>query len=216
MRFAQLAIIFCSGAAASAPPAAPSPPPLAAAFSINFSETFSGYPAPPSTGAWFYDFNQRLWRVEHHAPNSNNFCSCALNTSDSCALIFTARGMFADFPDHPEACCRVCGEAEGCSILAPTWLSRNATAAGVTDDGCSKFCEPGAETTGDCLSYAPGLKNPPCKYSESFNFGPGQTVTHNLTFSRASYKEGPQDPARFAVRPSCLKNCPQQFPATCG
>jgi hypothetical protein len=106
--------------------------------------------------------------------------------------------MFVDFPQHPSQCCRLCGEAEGCTILAPTWLA-NGSLAGTTEDGCSEFCVPGDQATADCLSYPPSGANPPCKYLETFSFG-ATTVTHNLTFERATFAVGPQDPALFAIR----------------
>ena len=191
------------------------PPPLPDSFSIRFHETFAGFPAPPSTGAWMYSYPTRQWRVEHDAPNSNNFCGCASNTTDSCALIFTrAAGLYADFKDHPELCCRLCGEAEGCSVLTPTWLA-NGTAVGTTEDGCTEYCEAGGEAAADCMSYPPSGGNPPCKYLETFDFGT-TNVTHNLTFEAQTYAVGPQDPALFAIREQCNKPCPRLFPATCG
>ena len=193
---------------------------------MNFSETFSGFPAPPSTGAWYYSYPQRLWRVDHNAPQSNNFCACALNTTDSCSLLFTPKnyfglrgGMYIDFPAHPSQCCRACGADEGCTILKPDWLLSNASFAGVTEDGCSEFCTPGAEAAADCMSYPPSGLNPPCKYLETFQFRsahPAATISHNLSFVAASYAEGPVDPTRFAVRSECEQPCPSLFPTTCG
>jgi hypothetical protein len=40
-------------AAAAADP--PRPIPLATEFSVEFAESFAGFPAPPSSGAWFSD-----------------------------------------------------------------------------------------------------------------------------------------------------------------
>jgi hypothetical protein len=201
-------------ALSSAGAAPPTPPPLAPSFSVRFRETFTGFPAPPSTGAWYYSFPDRHWRVEHDAPNSNNFCSCALNTSDSCALLFTPAGMYVDFRDHPHQCCRLCGAAEGCTVLSPTWLA-NGTLQSQPVNGCREYCEPGDEATADCMSFPPSNTNPPCAYMETFAFG-GTTVTHNLTFEPQTYAEGPQDAALFAVRSECQQPCPNLFPATCG
>ena len=210
---ASLALALLAAAAAASAPSAP--PPLPPSFSIRFNETFAGYPAPPSTGAWFYSWPTREWRAEHDAPNSNNFCQCASNTTDSCALIFTrAAGMFVDYKDHPEQCCRLCGEAEGCTILTPTWLA-NGSLVGTTEDGCSEYCVPGDQAAADCLSYPPSGANPPCKYLETFSFGPNN-FTHNLTFFRQTFAEGPQDPALFEIRSECNKPCPKLFPASCG
>jgi hypothetical protein len=206
--------LWLAAAAAPAAAAPTAPPPLAPSFSIRFRETFTGFPAPPTSGAWFYDFPRRLWRADHDAPQSNNFCACALNTTDSCSLLFTPAGLYVDYKDHPQNCCRLCGAAEGCTALSPSWLA-NGSLVGTTEDGCSEYCEPGDEATADCMSFPPSGRNPPCKYLEHFSFG-ATTITHNLTFEAQTYVEGPQDPAHFAVRSQCAQPCPNLFPATCG
>jgi len=227
MRLQAASLALCLAArAASASAAPPAPPPLADAFSVRFAETFSGYPAAPSSGAWFYDYPARLWRAEHDAPQVNNFCSCANNaTTDACALLFVPAapapyaggGLFVDFPARPDDCCWLCGAAEGCTPLTPTWLSgAKYTSAGVDAAGCDISCVPGDQAAADCLSYPRGGSRVPCLYTETFSFGPGQTVVHNLTFDRASYAEGAPPAALFRVRDACAKPCPRLFPATCG
>jgi hypothetical protein len=217
--------------ATAAPPAssAPTPPPLPEAFSIRFNESFSGFPVPPGgSGAWQYDYPRRLWRADHYAPQVNNFCSCADNsTTASCALLFVphgppgtpyegAGGLFVDFPNAPASCCWLCGADEGCTPLTPSWLSGgNYSPAGEDAQGCEVFCEAGDQATADCLSYRPG-SDVPCLYTESFSFGPGQTVVHNLTFQRDTFRPGPPPPDAFRVRQECAKPCPRLFPAQCG
>ncbi len=206
-----------------------SPPPLPNAFSIRFNETFSGFPAPlGGSGAWFYDYPSRRWRAEHDAPQVNNFCSCADNTTTaSCALLFVPHGppqspyaarggLFVDFPDAPSECCWLCGPDEGCTPLTPTWLSgANFTPAGRDEQGCNIFCAPGDQATADCLSYSGG-SSVPCLYTESFAFGPGETVVHNLTFIRDTFHLGPPPPDAFHLRQECAKPCERLFPAQCG
>ena len=199
--------------------AATPPPPLPESFSIAFRETFSGFPAPQSTGAWMYDFPAGHWRAEHHAPQTNNFCSCSNNaTTDSCALIFTKSGMYVDFYETtPPSCCRLCGEAEGCTPLTPDWLSGNSnkTYIGVDSNGCGEWCVPGDQAASDCLSYSSQNPKVPCAYSETFDFG-STVVVHNLTFDAASFKPGRPPAAAFALRPDCQKPCTRLFPAQCG
>ena len=216
--------------AASSSPAAP--PPLPDSFSIRFNESFSGFPAPPggSSGAWQYDFPNRQWRADHNAPQVNNFCSCADNTTTaSCALLFVPHGppgspyeqrggLFIDFPSSPSQCCWLCGPDEGCTPITPTWLSAaNYTPAVPDAQGCAEFCIPGDQAAADCLSYPPGGgSDVPCLYSETFAFGPGQTVVHNLTFLRESFRPGPPPADAFRVRQECAKPCPRLFPTQCG
>ena len=202
--------------------AAPTPPiPMAPSFSVRFNETYSGYPAPPSTGAWFYEWDRRRWRAEHDAPQTNNFCGCASNTTiGSCALIFTPEargGLYIDFPNSPSLCCHLCDADDGCSILLPGWLSAspNLTYAGEDQQGCGSWCVPGGEAVADCMSYPLGGGRVPCQYSETFNFS-GAVIGHNLTFATNSYTEGPQSDALFALRPECAKDCPRLFPSQCG
>lgn len=212
---------------------APSPPPLPLSFSIQFNETFSGFPAPPSSGAWAYDFPNSLWRADHFAPQSNNFCACSDNTTTgSCALLFVPSGptgapspidkggMFVDFIDAPHECCWMCGSDEGCTPLIPTWLSNNTyTNFGIDDLGCNEFCVPGASAAEDCLSYPIGTAVPqpnvPCKYSETFTFGT-TTILHNLTFRRDTFVPGPPPSSVFKIRDECGKPCRNLFPAQCG
>lgn len=200
---------------------------MAPSFSVSFNETFSAnYPAAPSTGSWVYEYPRHRWRADHNAPQTNNFCSCVSNTTDSCALIFVppdespnARGgLFVDYTDHPELCCFLCDDATGCSPIAPDWLSANpnATHVGLDDAGCDAWCAPGDSASADCLSTpAPGSRTP-CTYFESYNLGPGSVITHNLSFAQDSYREGPQSDAAFALRAECAKDCPRAFPAQCG
>ena len=209
----------------------PPPPPLPLSFSINFSESWSGFPAPPNAGLWNYDWPRGLWRADHFAPQTNNFCGCANNaTTGSCSLIFVPRGpagaldpraaaggMFVDFADSPEDCCWLCGEDEGCTPLSPTWLSGGKYQNnGVDEGGCDIFCIPGDTATADCLSYPPSRSNNvPCLYTENYNFG-GTLVVHNLTFKKESFVPGPPPLERFAVRNECGKPCKNLFPAQCG
>lgn len=202
----------------------PTPPTLAESFSINFTETFAGFPAPPTSGAWFYDYPQKLWRADHHAPNSNNFCSCVTDAllNLSCSLIFSPGtgtgvakpGLYVDFPEQPESCCFLCSDSTGCSPLIPAWLA-NSTYTGNTEDGCSEFCEQGAEAM-DCMSFPPTGSMPPCKYMETFSMGAQGTIYHNLSFIRSTYLPGPPDSTLFALRPECSKTCPKTFPDQCG
>ena len=221
MSSSRCAALFFALAAAAPPPP---PPPMAPAFTVNFTETFSGYPAPPTTGAWYYDWPRRLWRADHNAPQNNNFCSCANNaTTAACSLLFVPvapghpdGGLFAEFPDAPGDCCRLCGPAEGCTPLMPTWLSASArkTYAGLDARGCGTWCEPGDEAAADCMSFGAKSRGA-CLYTETFRFG--QTaVVHNLTFDLSTYVEAAPPAALFAVRPACSKPCPRLFPATCG
>ena len=220
------------------------PPPLPVSFSLNFSESWSGFPASPNTGAWLYDYPNQLWRADHNAPQNNNFCSCADNaTSDSCSLIFVpngpagatdpriaAGGMFVDFPDKPEECCWLCGKDDGCSPLTPDWLSSGPyVETGVDTGGCDIFCIPGASATADCLSYPPssssssssssskGVSNAsiPCLYTENFSFS-GTAIVHNLTFHKETFVPGPPPRDVFNVRAECGKPCKNLFPASCG
>jgi len=206
------------------------PPPLPTSFSISFNESFTGFPAAPNTGSWQYDFPRRLWRADHDAPQVNNFCSCANNaTNASCSLLFVPHGppgsayearggLFVDFPSAPSECCWLCGPDEGCTPLKPDWLSAAKYApAGKDARGCEEFCVPGDQAAADCLSYPPGGgDNVPCLYSETFSFGPGQTVVHNLTFLRETFRPGPPPADAFHVRSECGKPCARLFPAQCG
>lgn len=209
---------------------AAAPPPLPDSFAIRFNESFSGFPAPPGgNGEWLYDFPRRLWRADHNAPQVNNFCSCADNsTTDSCSLLFVPHGppgspyerrggLFVDFPASPSRCCWLCGPDEGCTPLTPTWLSAGNYSPAVPDaQGCAQFCVPGDQAAADCLSYPPTGGAVPCQYSETFAFGPGQTVVHNLTFLRDSFRPGPPPADAFRVRPECAQPCPRLFPTQCG
>jgi hypothetical protein len=212
----SLALALTCGVALSA---APRPLPLAPSFSVRFAESFTGFPAAPSSGAWFYDWPRHRWRAEHDAPQSNNFCACASNASASCALIFTDAGrggLYVDFPDAPGDCCHLCGDDEGCTVLRPDWLSASAAAVDAGPvRGCEQWCVLGDQATADCLSYPPAGGRVPCAYDESFNFS-GALVTHTLAFDASSYREGDQSDALFAIRPECAKDCPKLFPATCG
>ena len=206
-------LTFCGMVAAAAPP---SPIPMAPEFAVTFVETYAGFPAPNSTGAWSYDWPRRRWRAQHDAPQLNNFCQCASNTTDTCALIFTQEargGMYVDFPGHPELCCHLCSTADGCSVLTPGWLSAspNVSFAGESN-GCNTWCVPGDYSTHDCMSYPPGGGRVPCSYTETI---PGN-ITHELAFDRQSYVEGPQSDSLFTIRPECAKDCPSLFPSTCG
>jgi len=202
----------------------PSPPSLAQSFSIDFIETFVGFPAPPfSTGSWYYDYPQRLWRADHHAPNVNNFCSCVTDSllNLSCSLIFSPGtgtgvsnpGLYVDFPEKPESCCFLCSDSIGCSPLIPDWLAGSNFTG--TVDNCNEFCEQGAEAM-DCMSFPPSGAMPPCKYMETFSMGSQGKIYHNLSFIKSSYTPGPPDASLFALRPECSKSCPKTFPDQCG
>jgi hypothetical protein len=196
----------------------PAPLPMAPQFSVNFSETYSGYPIPPSTGAWYYDFARLRWLAVHNGPQGNNFCSCASNTTASCNLLFTTEGrggMYVDFPSSPSSCCRLCGEEDGCTVLRPDWLSANSTDAGLDDLGCERWCRTGDEASADCLSYPAAGGRVPCQYFEFYNFS-STIVVHNLTFIRESYRENIISDSVFALRDECAKDCPKLFPAQCG
>lgn len=195
-------------------------PILSPSFTINFTETFQNYPgAVPTSGAWFYNYPERLWRADHNEPNSNNFCGCAKDTNASCSLIFSGTGtsragLYVDFPSFPEACCFLCSDSDGCSPLIPTWLS-GANFTRVDDDGCWEYCEAGAVAE-DCMSFPPSGAMPPCKYMESISAGGGSIIYHNLTFNASTYVPGPPKASVFELRPECSKNCPNPFPAKCG
>jgi hypothetical protein len=215
-------------AAAAADP--PRPIPLATEFSVEFAETFAGFPAAPTTGAWFSDYPRGLWRAEHRSPQANNFCACADNTTTaSCALVFVPdrnapsalpEGMYVDFFDSsPASCCRLCGAAEGCTPLRPDWLSASPSLAyaGVDGVGCDRWCVPGDSANVDCMSFARGGgSRMPCQYFELFEMGPAGNITHNLTIVADTYAEGPQGDDLFALRPECNKPCAQIFPTQCG
>ncbi len=167
----------------------------------------------PFSGAWFYDATNHLWRADHYSPQTNNFCTCGMKTTDSCSLYFTKTDMYVHFPDHPDTCCRLCAAADGCSILKPDWLSSDAkfTASEVINGrAANQYCLPGADAAADCMSYADDDGVTPLRYSETFNF-PGMVVTHNLTFT--SFEAQSVDPAYFTLPATCNKDCPSLFPA---
>jgi hypothetical protein len=226
----SLNTLLAYSVAASAAPGSASPPlpaPFPAAFSVRFVETlaFGPTPSPPNPGAWFYNFKDQQWRADHDAPQQNNFCACADNTTtQSCHLLFAPDALYADFPDAPDTCCRVCNASDGCSALIPTWISGAGSArtyaGNATIDGrlCYKYCIPGAEAAADCWAFSvgPAGEQIPCQYAETFNFGAGTTITHNLTFVASTYEVREQPPSLFTVRAACRKECPRVFPTTCG
>lgn len=223
---AVLALGLASACAAGAPP-----PPLPAAFAVRFDEAFAGFPAAPSTGAWFYSSARDAWRAEHDYPQVNNFCACVSSSNASCALIFpsASAGMYVDYPSDPSACCQLCTAADGCDALRRDWLSGNParTPAGdveVRGRSAALWCVPGDSASADCMAYDAAGAGPdacggeagfPCLYAETFNMS-GTIITHNLTFDPGTVVIGEPDASRFALRDECRKPCPRLFPSQCG
>ncbi|KDO16995.1 hypothetical protein SPRG_17564 [Saprolegnia parasitica CBS 223.65] len=194
------------------PPSAP--PAWPATFQANFTEVFSGFPAAPSTGAWYYRYEANgphQWRADHNAPQANNFCKCAKpGVTDTCQLFFEPSALFVHFPSLG-ACCSLCSAADGCSPLKPDWLSGNQpqrTPGSEMIDGrrCFQYCTPGA-VFNDCMSYDENGK--PCQYSETSTFSPSFTVVHNLTFT--SWSKHISDASVFDLPAQCKEPCPRQF-----
>jgi len=186
-----------------------------------------------NTGAWYYDFP--LWRVDHNFPQSNNFCQCVSNSSNTCILYFTEKGdMFIDFPsegvtqrnididtdtdeDEDEGtCCKLCDVTEGCSTMKPDWLSAAEPPATINgtekidgfDEPCTTYCIPGFQAVGDCLSYTPSGQV--CRYSELLQFAPTMWIQHNLTFT--NFSAVPPIPSDMQLPSRCKQNCPRMFP----
>ncbi|OQS02027.1 hypothetical protein THRCLA_05567 [Thraustotheca clavata] len=169
------------------------PPPLPPAFQATFTEVFDGFPAPLSTGAWYYHYEangSHQWRADHYAPQRNNFCSCAKpGEFSTCELYFDPDGLYIHFPSLDD-CCRLCTAESGCSPLKPDWLLSSAFTRSPGYDiihgrKCYQYCTPGA-VFNDCMSFdSTGI---PCQYSETATFVKELTIIHNLTFTSWSPK----------------------------
>ena len=189
------------------------PPIFPMAFNVSFSEisVLGSGVLGANTGAWYYDFTNRNWRVDHGRGQSNKYCTGQGEDFAPCQLFFTPKqDLIVNFPESG-FCCRLCGTKEGCTILTPTWIKSSGakinsqeTINGVQCYGFEKPNSTMFQDNGSWIWYA-DQNGTPCRYYEEADW-----TIHNMTFHHESYKIGPQNPDLFKLpADKCNTSCPQ-------
>ncbi|XP_070197353.1 uncharacterized protein [Littorina saxatilis] len=190
-----------------------SPPVWPNTFQVQFAEIINLGPIGQvkNNGTWYYNFSNLTARFDHLKGQKNNFCQGqGLSPKDptaDCHLLFTKPGdMWVIYPDAKH-CCRLCGIAEGCTVLKPDWLSGSKLIETIDIGGrkCAGWAKKGAVAPAD--TWYSDIQGVPCRYHEVV-----QTFKHNLTFVPSSYSTGPVDPGVFHVPEYCQKKCPHPYP----
>ncbi|XP_076468067.1 uncharacterized protein LOC143298922 [Babylonia areolata] len=203
-----------ASSSSSAWPDPDDPPKWPNVFQVQFQEILNlgAITLSKNNGTWYYDFDSLTARFDHSRGQKNNFCQGqGLSPKDpkaDCHLLFTKPGDLWVIYPGAQTCCRLCGTAQGCTILKPDWLNGSKLTETINIGGrpCAGWAKRGAVAAAD--TWYVDQQGVPCRYHEVVDF-----INHNLTFVPSSYSPThPIPPSVFRVPSYCKDTCPHPYP----
>lgn len=111
-----------AAAAATASPAPLPPPTWPPTFNVSFTEVTSDVLQNTTfTGAMYYDFPGRLFRIDRSSGKTDRYCGSVKSEDTPCTHLVSAGERYLVFPDL-SYCCKCCNDAQGCGIVSPDWM----------------------------------------------------------------------------------------------
>ncbi|GFR53164.1 hypothetical protein Agub_g15887 [Astrephomene gubernaculifera] len=190
-----------AAAASSDPPPQPQPQPKwRSQFTVRFNETTRILLTRHTEGAWYYDAEGGREALYRSNGNGDRYCgSVHPLTQTPCAHIVTEGQRYLVFPELAE-CCMCCTAAQGCGVLATSWLQGASFEGTVVSQGLPafKWRRDGLQpnywyTTADEAQIPLQLDQMPNDLT---------------TFLPETFLEGPPPPAVFELPPDCKPRCP--------
>jgi hypothetical protein len=114
------------------------PPVWPEQFQQEFHETFNyGIIAPTTKGKIYYDWNNKVYRLDRDNGHWDRYCGPIYPFSDTPCNQYVQKGLrYLDYPDKGY-CCMCCTSENGCGLLRPNWLEGANFEGYVEEDGVS-------------------------------------------------------------------------------